>query len=124
MPATIGPRHLAELRRRLSDAVIAPGAATYDDARRVWNGRIETLPGALVRPVDATEVALALRLARGGDVGLAIRPGAHSPTGFSSTSGGLVIDMTAMRGVTVDPAARTARANGGALLGELDVAAQ
>jgi len=74
--------------------------------------------------VDATEVALALRLARQWDVELAIRSGAHSPTGFSSTSGGLVIDMTAMRGVTVDPAARTARANGGALLGELDVAAQ
>jgi FAD/FMN-containing dehydrogenase len=124
MPATIAPRHLAELRTRFRGDVIAPGDATYDDARRVWNGRIDTLPGALVRPVDTVEVALALRLAREWDVELAIRSGAHSPTGFSSTSGGLVIDMTAMRGVSVDPAARTARANGGALLGELDVAAQ
>ena len=104
--------------------VIAPGDPSYDDARRVWNGRIETEPGALVRPVNAAEVALALRLAREWDVELAIRSGAHSPTGYSSTGGGIVIDMSAMRGVAVDAPARIARANGGALLGELDVAAQ
>lgn len=78
----------------------------------------------MVRPTNAADVAAAIRFGRDHDLEIAIRSGAHSNSGHSTTDGGLVIDMSRMRGVTVDPEHRQARANGGALLGELDVAAQ
>jgi FAD/FMN-containing dehydrogenase len=125
MPSrTVQPKDVRWLRGRLRGEVITPGDPGYDEARRVWNGLIDRRPGVLVRPVDVGDVATALRLAREWDVEIALRSGAHSPAGHSSTNGGLVIDMSGMRGVSVDAVRRTARANGGALLGELDVAAQ
>jgi FAD/FMN-containing dehydrogenase len=125
MPSrTITRQDVARLRSALRGPVITADDAGYDEARRVWNGLHDQHPGALVRPSDASEVATALRLGREWDVEIALRSGAHSPTGHSTTEGGLVIDLAGMRGVSVDPTARTARANGGALLGELDVAAQ
>src|SRR5207248_10325663 len=122
MPSqTVQPGHIVRLRDAVRGEVIAPRDAGYDDARRLWNALHDRRPGVLVRPVDVDDVAAALRLGREWDVEIALRSGAHSPTGHSSTNGGLVIDMSAMRGVTVDPSAKTARANGGALLGELDI---
>ncbi len=81
-------------------------------------------PGGHRPPERQQEVATAIRFAREHDLELAVRSGGHSAAGHSRTDGGMVVDMARMRGVTVDPASRTARANGGALLGELDVAAQ
>ena len=81
-------------------------------------------PAVLVRPTNADEVATAIRFGREHDLEIAVRSGGHSHTGIGGRDGGLVVDMTAMRGVEVSPTSRTARANGGALLGELDVAAQ
>ncbi len=125
MPSrTIRPADISRLREALNGAVIAPDDAGYDEARRAWNGLIDRRPGVMVRPADVDDVATALRLGREWDVEIALRSGAHSPTGHSSTVGGLVIDMAGMRGVAVDAERRTARVNGGALLGELDVAAQ
>jgi FAD/FMN-containing dehydrogenase len=125
MPSrTIRPADISGLREALNGAVIAPEDAGYDEARRVWNGLHDLRPGVLVRPAGVDDVATALRLGREWDVEIALRSGAHSPTGHSSTEGGLVIDMSGMRGVTIDAERRTARANGGALLGELDVEAQ
>src|SRR5689334_9075601 len=121
---TIRQADIGQLRAAVRGVVIAPSDTGYDEARRVWNGLHDMRPGAMVRPVDAEDVATALRLGRGWDVEIALRSGAHSPSGHSSTNGGLVIDMAAMRGVTVDADRRFARANGGAVLGELDVAAQ
>ncbi|MEA2674352.1 MAG: hypothetical protein QOI92_1544 [Chloroflexota bacterium] len=125
MPSrTIRPADISRLREVLDGAVIAPGDSGYDAARRVGNGLHDKRPVVLVRPADADDVATALRLGREWDVEIALRSGAHSPTGHSSTDGGLVIDMAGMRGVAVDAEHRTARLNGGALLGELDIAAQ
>jgi FAD/FMN-containing dehydrogenase len=125
MPSrTIGPADISRLREVIDGAVIAPEDGGYDEARRVWNGLHDKRPGVMVRPAGVDDVATALRLGREWDVEIALRSGAHSPTGHSSTDGGLVIDMAGMRGVTVDAEQRTARVNGGALLGELDVAAQ
>jgi FAD/FMN-containing dehydrogenase len=105
--------------------VIAPDDRIYDDARRVWNARYgDRRPALLVRPSSTDDVAAAIRFGREQDLDIAIRSGAHSNSGHSSTDGGLVIDMSRLRGVTVDPGSRAARANGGALLGELDIAAQ
>lgn len=116
---------LERFRSGFPGDVITPADDAYDLARRVWNARYsEHRPAALVRPTNAADVAAAIRFARDAGLEIAIRSGAHSNSGHSTTDGGLVIDMSRMRGVTVDPERRTAWANGGALLGELDVAAQ
>jgi len=117
--------HLEAFRESFLGDVITPGDDAYDLARRVWNARYgEHRPAVMVRPTNAADVAAAIRFARDNDLEIAIRSGAHSNSGHSTTDGGLVIDMSRMRGVTVDAERRQAWANGGALLGELDVAAQ
>ncbi len=113
-----------QLRVAFPGEVLTATDTDYDEARRLWNAVHDLRPAAILRPRDAEEVATALRFAREHDLVLAIRSGGHSPAGHSSTDGGIVIDMSRMRGVSVDPGRRTARVNGGALLGELDIAAQ
>jgi FAD/FMN-containing dehydrogenase len=116
---------IGAFRETFAGDVIAPGDEAFDLARRVWNSRYgDRRPGLLVRPAIPADVAAAIRLGRDNDLEIAIRSGAHSNSGHSTTDGGLVIDMSRLRGVTVDPATRTARVGGGALLGELDIAAQ
>ena len=116
--------HLEQLRRTFGGEVITPAADAYDDARRLWNAVHDLRPAAILRPGSATDVATAIRFGRDRGLEIAVRSGGHSPAGHSSCDGGIVIDLSAMRGVEVDPAARTAHANGGSLLGELDIAAQ
>jgi FAD/FMN-containing dehydrogenase len=116
--------HLNRLRETFGGEVITPGNDGYDDARRVWNAKFDRRPAILVRPTSAGEVATAIRFGREHDLEIAVRAGAHSNAGHSTTDGGLVIDLSRLRGVTVDPRRRIASARGGALLGELDIAAQ
>ena len=115
---------LDRLRSSFDGEIIIPGDGAYDDARRVWNAVFDRRPAVLVRPSSVTDVATAIRFGRDRDLEIAIRSGGHSAAGHSTSDGGLVIDLSRLRGVTVDPKRRTARANGGALLGELDIAAQ
>lgn len=115
---------LSRLRAAFAGEILVPTDDAYDGARRVWNAVYDLRPAVIVRPTTTAEVATGIRFARDHDLALAVRSGGHSASGHSSCDGGLVIDMSRMRGVTVDPGARIARANGGALLGELDVAAQ
>jgi FAD/FMN-containing dehydrogenase len=112
------------LRRSFEGDIIRPSDAAFDDARRVWNAIHDRRPGVILRPRDAADVATAIRFGRERGLEIAVRSGAHSATGHSTTDGGLVIDLQRLRGVTVDPERQTARVNGGALLGELDIAAQ
>ena len=127
MPAAAIPfraRDIDQLRRSFSGEVILPADGAYDDARRLWNALHDRRPAIIVRPTSAAEVATAIRFGREHDLELAVRSGGHSLAGLTGRAGGMVVDLSAMRGVEVDAGSRSARANGGALLGELDIAAQ
>jgi FAD/FMN-containing dehydrogenase len=118
----------AEAGRAFTDAfageVIRPGDPGYDAARAVWNGMIDRRPALVVRPTGAGDVVSAVRFAREEELPIAVRSGGHSIPGLSTCDDGIVIDLSRMRGVRVDPEQRTARANGGAFLGDLDHEAQ
>jgi FAD/FMN-containing dehydrogenase len=121
--ARIAPHHLDQLRRACGE-VITPDDATYDERRALWNPIHDRRPAVIARPSTAEEVATAVRFAREHDLEITVRSGGHSAAGLAGANGGLLVDMSAMRGVEADQQTRSARANGGALLGELDVAAQ
>ena len=108
------------LDRSLHGQAIGPEHPRYDEARRIDNHRFDRRPAVIARCVDAVDVATALGFARREGLELAVRAGGHSVAGFSSVEGGLVIDLTSMRSVEVDAAARTASVGGGARAGDLD----
>ena len=112
------------LRESFGGEVIAPGDDGYDDARRVWNAMFDRRPAMFVRP---TRPATSRPRSASGATTASRSPSAAAATATRGTrppDGGLVIDLSRLRGVTVDPERRNARGDGGALLGELDVAAQ
>jgi FAD/FMN-containing dehydrogenase len=111
------------LRGTFTGEIVTPADTSYDESRRLWNAVHDRYPAVIVRPTTRPDVATAIRFAREQDLELAVRSGGHSPAGHSGSNGGLVVDLSKMRGVSVDPASRMARVNGGALLGELDIAA-
>jgi FAD/FMN-containing dehydrogenase len=113
-----------QVRGQLSGAVVAPGDADYDAARRIWNGDIDKRPALVARPESVAEVQAVVRIAAEHGVLLAVRGGGHSFAGHSTCDDGIVLDLARLRGVEVDPSARRAHAQGGALLGDLDRAAQ
>jgi FAD/FMN-containing dehydrogenase len=115
---------LRALTETFAGEVVLPGEPEYDGARAVWNGMIDRRPALIARPADGEGVATAIRFAREHDLVLAVKGGGHSIPGFSTCDGGVVIDLSLIRGAVVDPERRTARVNGGAHLGELDDAAQ
>jgi FAD/FMN-containing dehydrogenase len=104
--------------------LIDPGHREYHQARKVWNGAIDRRPALIARCADASDVSAALRLARERDLEVAVRGGGHGVAGLAVNDGGLVIDLSPMKGIAVDPERRTARAGAGVLWGELDEAAQ
>ncbi len=104
--------------------VVLPGSADYDAARVVWNGMVDRRPAMVARCSGVDDVIGAIRFARDQDLVIAVRSGGHSVGGFSTCDGGIVIDLSRMRGVQVDRERRAARVNGGTLLSELDERAQ
>jgi FAD/FMN-containing dehydrogenase len=115
---------VAALRDGFSGEIVLPSDPVYDSARAVWNGMIDRRPALIVRPTSSAEVVEAVRFAREQELLIAVRSGGHSIPGFSTCDDGIVIDLSAMRGAHVDPERRVARLQGGALLGDLDEAAQ
>jgi FAD/FMN-containing dehydrogenase/DNA-binding HxlR family transcriptional regulator len=104
--------------------LVTPGDDIYDAARAVWNGAIDRRPKYIARCFDAADVGAALRFGRERELPIAVRGGGHGVAGAAVCDDGLVIDLSAMKGVRVDPADRSARAEAGVLWGELDGATQ
>jgi FAD/FMN-containing dehydrogenase len=115
---------LREFRSSFRGALLRPGEEGYEEARRIWNGAIDRRPSIIARCAGADDVLEAVRFAREHDLLVAVRGGGHAVAGHAVCDGGMVIDLSLMKSVRVDPGARTARAAGGLLWGELDKATQ
>ena len=112
-----GPRGAA---RRAAGTLLRPGDLNYDAARAVFNGMIDRRPQAIIRCAGASDVIRGIAFAREHEVVLSVRGGGHSVSGKAVCDGGVMLDLSAMKGVRVDPQRRTARAEPGLTLGELD----
>ncbi len=111
-------------REKLDGQLLMPGDAGYDDGRAVWNAMVDRRPRMIIRCAGVRDVVAAVRTARELDLEIGVRCGGHSVLGLSVPHDGLMIDLTGMGAVRVDPARRLAWVQGGALLGALDRAAQ
>jgi len=100
--------------------LIEPTDAAYDSARKVYNGMIDKRPKLVARCADAADVMAAVQFGRENDLLTAVRGGGHNGAGLGTCEGGLVIDLSRLRGVRVDPAARTARVGAGCVWGDVD----
>jgi FAD/FMN-containing dehydrogenase len=115
---------IPRLRDAFDGRVTAPGDPGYDRARTIFYGGFEQRPAAIVRPVDAAEVAQVVGLARDGGLELAVRGGGHSTAGHSLSDGGIVLDLSELTAIDVDPRARTAWAQAGLTAGAYTAAVQ
>ena len=111
---------LGDLARHFRGELIRPRDPRYDAARAIWNGAIDRHPGLVARCTGTADVRAAVRFARERDLLVAVRGGGHNVAGTAVCDGGLVIDLSPMKGLWVDPAGRTARAQAGLLWGEFD----
>jgi hypothetical protein len=114
----------SSLHRRFKGDLLRPSESGYEDARTIWNGMVARTPGLIARCADVSDVQDAVRAGAEAGILTAVRCGGHSLAGFSTCDGGMVIDMSRMRQVSVDAEARRARFAGGCLLGSIDTATQ
>jgi FAD/FMN-containing dehydrogenase len=121
--ATITVESLESLEEALRGPVLEPRRTSYDEARTIYNAMIDKRPAAIARCADVADVIAAVKFGREKGFDVAILGGGHSGSGLGLVDDGLVIDLSAMRDVRVDPDARTAQVTGGAQLGDLDHAA-
>lgn len=118
-----GADMVRRLRRSLAGRVTAPGDAGYDERRAVYYRGFDRRPAAIVRVADAVDVAEVIGVARAVGAELAVRSGGHSLAGHGASDGGIVVDLSAMRGLDIDPVERTAWAGAGLTAGEYTAAA-
>jgi FAD/FMN-containing dehydrogenase len=111
-------------RSNFDGIVLTHGAPGYDSARSVWNGMIDHQPALIVQCASVNDVVTAIRTARDRGLEIGVRCGGHNVAGLAVPHGGLMIDLTRLAGVTVDPLTLRARVQGGAMLGALDRATQ
>ena len=112
------------LARSINGQVISPEDDAYDSARKVWNGVIDKYPALIVRPRTTKDVAVAVDFAKNNHLLLSVRGGGHNVAGHGTNDNGMVIDLSLMKKIEVDPVKRTACAEGGVTWGELDAATQ
>lgn len=106
------------LQTRLSGQLVRPGDAAYEQVRQLWNGRVDKYPALIVRCQNAQDVMLAVNFARDHALTVAVRGGAHNSNGFATVNNGLVIDISPMKRIVVNPVKRTAYAESGLTFGE------
>ena len=117
---TLADGSVAELREAMRGEVICPGDPGYDEARSVWNGVHDKHPALIARCAGVADVLRAVEFARSEQLEVAVRGGSHSIPGFSTTDGGIVIDLSPMKGIRVDSASQTASAQAGLTWAEFD----
>jgi FAD/FMN-containing dehydrogenase len=115
---------IEEVRRNLRGELLTAGQDGYDSARKIWNGAFDRKPAIIMRCAGAADVTCAVDFGAAHELLTAIRAGGHSLSGQSACDGGLMIDLSPMSGIRVDPLARTARVEPGVLLGQFDREAQ
>ncbi len=108
------------LKGRFRGELIEPGDPGYDAARKVYNAMIDRRPALIARCADVADVMAAVNFARDQRLVLAVRGGGHSGPGLSMCDGGLVVDLSRLKGIRVDPATRTVRVEGGCVWGDVD----
>jgi FAD/FMN-containing dehydrogenase len=119
------PQHaVSALRGKVRGTVALPGEDGYEAARTIWNAMIDRRPGLVVRCLDAADVINAVKIVRDEKLLVAVRGGGHNIAGNAVCDGGLLIDLSLMRAVRIDPASRTARVEPGATLADFDKEAQ
>ena len=106
------------------ERLIGPDDARYEEARALFNAMIDKRPALIARCETADDVTAAIRFARDHDLRIAVRGGAHNGAGLASVDDGLVIDLSPMKSIAVDPAAQTVRVGAGSVWGEVDAATQ
>src|SRR5215216_580556 len=121
---TVSAAAIESLAGQQRGRVLDARDASYDEARAIWNAMIDRRPGLIVQCVGATDVVNAVRFARDNKLLVAVRGGGHNIAGHAVCDGGLMIDLSLMKAIRVDPVGRTARASGGVLWRELDRATQ
>ncbi|HKK28645.1 MAG TPA: FAD-binding oxidoreductase [Gemmatimonadota bacterium] len=115
-----GPSDIDDLRQRVRGPVFTPSDEGYDEARAVYNGMHDRRPAAVVGALDDGDVMAVVRFARDAGLDLAVRGGGHSAPGYGTCDDGVVLDLSRIRNVRVEPEERRARVGGGATLGDLD----
>ena len=115
---------IEELKRGVSGQVLLPGDADYESARTIWNAMIDKRPAVIVRCASTADVVRAVSFARNSGLPLAVRGGGHNIAGSALCEGGIVIDLSQMKGAKVDPRSRRVVIEGGATLADLDAATQ
>ena len=118
------PSKIEGLRNSLRGEIILPGDATYESARKIWNAMIDKRPSAIIRCLATSDVVHAVNYARESGSMLAIRGGGHNIGGSALADDGIVIDLSQMKAVSIDPVKRRVTTLGGATLGDLDAATQ
>jgi FAD/FMN-containing dehydrogenase len=115
---------MTTLRARFEGQLLTPDDTEYQNSRRIWNGVIDRRPGVIARCHSTADVLAAVGFARANDLPVAVRGGGHNVAGMATVDHGLVVDLSALDAVRVNPARRTVRVGGGAMLGDLDAATQ
>ena len=120
----VGAAEIATLRNNLRGGVVLAGDADFESARRVWNGNVDRRPALIARCTGIADVQHAVNFASTRGLLVSVRGGGHSAPGYGTNDGGMVIDLSPMKTINVDPSKRTARAEGGVLWREFDEATQ
>jgi FAD/FMN-containing dehydrogenase len=118
--AGLDTERVEALSGTFSGTVLQPEDPAYEEARKVWNGLIDRHPALIARCRGAADIADAIAFARSAGFEISVRGGGHNPAGRAVTDGGVMIDLAEMKGIHVDPEARTLRAQGGVTWGELN----